>query len=139
MYKTPDVRRFRYKLSFQPLLDMDSKSDPSALLHEFHDIGDRMLAALEEEDVETFGELVRIRGSLLERITNSSDGNEARDEWSRLSGLFGKQFEALERKMVQLESKLEQDLAALGRYKGAQKSYAGTSTTSGILHSNVRG
>lgn len=118
---------------------MSEVHNPGTLLQEIYDLGVHMCAALEANDVDGFCDLVAQRGVLLDQLNTYADSITVSAEWNQMSARLRKQHETLTASITRQETRLQEALRSINRYKDARRSYAGTEARGGILHHHVQG
>ncbi len=111
---------------------------PVMLLEQIYDLGERMCAALADGDVDGFQEAVQERGELLKRFGAARDAAQGTEAWEAVVARLREQHEELQVLTARYESRMQETLETMSRFKDARKSYAAPSSRGSILDSRLR-
>lgn len=114
-------------------------TDASTLLQQIADIGDRMIQAGHEGDVEALHTLAAQRGTLIAELEAYSSPADVDPDWKSLVTAIESQYQLLSRTMADLEQRISAELDGVQRFSSARKSYSPVQPRTGILHDHVRG
>lgn len=110
------------------------------LLDWIFDAGERMIAALETEDLEAFFPAFEERTGLLQALSGFESPDQITPDWQPMARRMALQDAQLRALMSQVESEIGRRIAGHQTFKHAARSYAGApGRPRQLLHRNLKG
>lgn len=110
-----------------------------SLLRKIYDKGQEMASALQNDQVEPYFQLVEERGTLLEELDRYEHPSEIDPDWQEIATALQEQYQVLTTAIAAQERRMQEELAAVQRYKGASRSYQPSARPAQILNQNLHG
>lgn len=112
-------------------------SEPT-LLQRIYDVGERMQAALYNDDLDTFFQLTEQRGTLIDDLQAFTHPREIDPDWHDVADALEEQQVAINEALATQEQRLADALNNRERFKEARQQYHSSAPRSRILRQNLR-
>lgn len=109
------------------------------LLHTILDVGHRIAAAIERQDLEAYLTLVPLRKQLIEQLSAYTHPAEIDPEWERMIPAFVEQDNHIAAHLAVWERDLAEDIHAVRRMRHAQQRYQPPAAPRRLLNKRLQG